>query len=84
LSQEVREVFEYVYEDRKTLPFALRWYAKRFSIEKLRSAMNVLVDNGLALAYPVLVEIDKGVVAQYEHTVILTNKGEKIISTLCQ
>lgn len=84
LSQEVREVLEYVYEDRKTLPFALRWYAKRFSIEKLRSAMNVLVDNGLALAYPVLVEIDKGVVAQYEHTVILTNKGEKIISTLCQ
>jgi methionyl aminopeptidase len=83
LSHEVREIFERIYEDRKTLPFTLRWYVKEFSIEKLRSAMRVLIDNGLAIAYPILIEINGGIVAQYEHTIILTSRGEKIVTTLC-
>jgi methionyl aminopeptidase len=83
MDQEVREVFKYIYEDRKTLPFALRWYIRRFSEERLRSAIKTLIENGLAMAYPVLVEIDNGVVAQYEHTIVLTSKGEKIVTTLC-
>lgn len=83
LSHEVREIFEHIYEDRKTLPFTLRWYVKEFSIEKLRSAMRVLIDNGLAIAYPILIEINGGIVTQYEHTIILTSRGEKIVTTLC-
>ena len=83
LDQTTREIFEYIYEDRKTLPFALRWYTRRFSLDQLESSMKILVNTGLAIAYPVLVEVSNGIVAQFEHTIVISDKGEKVITTRC-
>jgi methionyl aminopeptidase len=83
LDQTTREIFEHIYEDRKTLPFALRWYTRRFSLDQLESSMKILVDAGLAIAYPVLVEVSNGIVVQFEHTIVISDKGEKIITTRC-
>jgi len=83
LDQTTREIFEYIYEDRKTLPFALRWYTRRFSLDQLENSMKILVNTGLAIAYPVLVEVSNGIVAQFEHTIVISDKGEKVITTRC-
>jgi len=83
LSQEIQNIYNTIYDDRKTLPFALRWYKSKFDLRILEDAMKILVSNGLAIAYPVLVERSGGVVAQYEHTILFTSKKEKIITTIC-
>jgi methionyl aminopeptidase len=83
LDQTTREIFEHIYEDRKTLPFALRWYTRKFSLDQLESSMKILVSAGLAIAYPVLVEVSNGIVAQFEHTIVISDKGEEIITTRC-
>ncbi|MEM0061886.1 MAG: type II methionyl aminopeptidase [Ignisphaera sp.] len=83
LGQELQTVFNTIYDDRKTLPFALRWYTNRFSLELLEKAVKAFVQSGLAIAYPVLVERSGGVVAQFEHTILFTDKGEKIVTTEC-
>ena len=83
LDQTTREIFEHIYEDRKTLPFALRWYTRRFPLDQLENSMKILVSAGLAIAYPVLVEASNGIVAQFEHTIVISDKGEKVITTRC-
>ncbi|MCI4436717.1 MAG: type II methionyl aminopeptidase [Ignisphaera sp.] len=83
LDQTTREIFEHIYEDRKTLPFALRWYTRRFPLDQLENSMKILVSAGLAIAYPVLVEVSNGIVAQFEHTIVISDKGEKVITTRC-
>ncbi|MEM1657911.1 MAG: type II methionyl aminopeptidase [Candidatus Jordarchaeales archaeon] len=55
-----------------SLPFAARWI-KNFERARLEKLLDGLVKRGILAAYPVLVEKAKGMVAQFETTVIVTD-----------
>lgn len=71
-----RNLLKKVFEERKTLPFAERHYAKT-PMDKL--AMRELLRNGSLIAYPVLREKTGGIVSQFEHTVVVEKDGVKVI-----
>lgn len=54
------------------LPFAHRWVA---NIKYSEKAINSLLRQGILHSYPVLVEHNKGLVSQAEHTMIVTEDG---------
>lgn len=59
------------------LPFAERWID--LSLFKTRIALRELREKGVLYEYPVLKEVSKGIVTQFEHTVIV--KDEPIVTT---
>ncbi|VVB73965.1 Methionine aminopeptidase [uncultured archaeon] len=73
---DARRMLNNIFNERKTLPFAERHYAKT-PIERL--AMRELLRNGSLIAYPVLREKSGGVVTQFEHTVLIEKSGAKIL-----
>lgn len=60
---------------RQGLPFAERWLTKKIPPLRLDLAMRELLNNGSVRGYPTLHEKEKGVVSQFEHTVIVTVDG---------
>jgi len=66
----VRNVMKQV-EEYKELPFAKRWLES----DKLEFALIQLEKAGILHAYPVLLESAGGLVAQAEHTIIITKDG---------
>lgn len=54
------------------LPFARRWVA---DIKRVDMTLNSLARLGIIHGYPILVEHDKGLVSQAEHTMIVTEDG---------
>jgi len=65
----------------KTLPFAERWLEKLFpnnsnSLPLLRRLSYL----GLIRQYPQLIEVNKGIITQKEHTVIVTEEGCEVIT----
>lgn len=59
----------------RTLPFSERWLREILPEEELDPALSELLSNKSLVAYPVLVESSGNVVAQAEHTVIITRDG---------
>lgn len=78
-TQESRLILNEIKERRK-LPFAERWFAKKINPMKLDLIFRELVSNKIIKAYPILHEKEKGVVSQFEHTVIVTRDGCEIIT----
>jgi methionyl aminopeptidase len=75
-----REVLSYIIEEYESLPFCSRWIYKKFGSRGLL-ALKRIEDSGLIHSYPQLIEKGNGIVAQAEHTLIIT-KTETIISTI--
>lgn len=73
LKQE-REFVEYVFKEFKTLPFARRW------VNVSDVILARLVKQGVLRAYPVLAEVSKGLVSQFEHTVIVEEDRGRVIT----
>jgi methionyl aminopeptidase len=73
LKQE-RELVNFVFENYKTLPFAKRWLNASDLI------VSRLVRQGVFRAYPVLTEVGKGLVSQFEHTVVVEEDGARVIT----
>ncbi len=69
----------------KTLPFTERWLepSKYGGVDKLRLALRKLWRAGALIGYPILVERNGGMVAQFEHT-ILVLEDEVIVTTSCE
>jgi len=67
---DVRNVLKQA-EEYKELPFAKRW----LNSDKLEFALLQLEKAGILHAYPVLIESAGGLVAQAEHTIIITQDG---------
>ena len=63
-------------EQYKTLPFAKRWLES----DKLDFALVQLERAGIIASYPVLKEVEGGLVSQAEHTVLVTEDGCEIIT----
>lgn len=67
--------------DFRTLPFAKRWIYGLLPPSEFERAFSILVSRKAIMGYPVLREMSGNVVAQAEHTVIVTEK-EPIVTTL--
>jgi methionyl aminopeptidase len=78
--QELNRFLEVVWNDRKTLPFAARWYEKEFPKKKLLEIIPRLVKMKLIHGYAELVEAKAEPVAQAEHTVAVTASGFSILT----
>jgi len=78
-SQSAREILDYISEKYQTLPFCSRWLVKKFGT-KAMIALKQLEENGNIHQYPQLIEIEKGIVAQSEHTILIDGKN-KIVTT---
>ncbi len=62
-------------ESRNGLPFAERWFSKKINPAKLQLILPDLVKRKVLKQYPMLHEKNKGVVSQFEHTLIVTEDG---------
>ncbi|MEM1713024.1 MAG: M24 family metallopeptidase, partial [Desulfurococcaceae archaeon] len=81
IPDNIKVFYDKIYSERQGLPFAERWYIKSDSdAENVREALITLKKHKLLVEYPVLVEKGNGLVAQFEHTVIVTQK-DVIVTT---
>jgi len=71
----VRMLLKEVKSRFKTLPFSERWLRGILPDGELDLALSELLSNKSVVAYPVLVESSGNVVAQAEHTAIITRDG---------
>lgn len=67
-------------KERKKLPFAERWFAKEISPMKLDLVLRDMVTRKILKQHPVLHEKEKGIVSQFEDTVIVTKDGCEVIT----
>jgi methionyl aminopeptidase len=72
--KQEREILREI-ERYKTLPFAKRWLKKAPAI-----IISKLVREGILREYPVLSEVERGLVSQAEHTVIVEEGGAKVVT----
>ncbi|MFB6116877.1 type II methionyl aminopeptidase [Halosegnis sp.] len=70
-NRQARQALEQIVEEFKTLPFARRWLDTR----RAKMALRRLEQQGVVHGYPVLQESEGTLVAQREHTVIVTEDG---------
>lgn len=70
-----RQLFEAIKREFKTLPFTKRWLGSISQLENLNTNFSVLLNSKNIVAYPILVEKTGKVVAQAEHTLIVTKNG---------
>lgn len=75
-----RELLNTIKRSYSSLPFAERWLAKRASKLRLELTLRELVGVGTLHPYHVLKERGGGLVAQAEHTVIITEGGCEVIT----
>jgi methionyl aminopeptidase len=74
-----RKVLNFIKEEYSSLPFCSRWIYNEFGSKGIL-ALRQIEQAGLLHHYPQLVEMNKGIVAQAEHTILLKG-NEKIITT---
>ncbi len=82
LSEEEARALELIKERYRTLPFTPRWLAQDLGPEKADSIVRRLAAKGVLHAYPVLVEAGKGLVAQFEHTLVVLEDEVLVITRL--
>ena len=74
-----REVLKEI-ESYAGLPFAKRWLTRKFGA-KANFALRELTQLGIIHQFPPLVEVNKGIVTQAEHSILIDDEGEVIILT---
>lgn len=75
-----REVFAYAFENFFTLPFAKRWLEKRFKSRVLLGlSLRELLNADVFYQYPVLKEVENGIVSQAEKTVIVEKDSVRVL-----
>lgn len=62
------------------LPFAKRWLTRKFGA-KANFALRELTQLGIIRQFPPLVEVNKGIVTQAEHSILIDDEGEVIVLT---
>ncbi len=76
--RELNEFFLKIHKEYETLPFSERWC---HSIEKnAESYLRKLMKHGVITSYPRLCETKGAMVAQAEHTIIVTEDGVEVIT----
>ena len=72
---EARKILEMAEHDFERTPFAKRWLEKEISRLKLAMALREIDKFNALFKYPVLKEKGNGLVAQFEHTMIVEKDG---------
>lgn len=79
--RQSRKIIEHVIKNYGMLPFAERWVRKEFKSKLLVSAaLRELLENQFIRGYPVLREVSRGLVAQSEHTILVTAEGCEVLT----
>lgn len=73
---ELSEFLALLSREFKTLPFAERW-AYRLD-RRAPALLNALVRAGAVMAYPMLLDVEGGIVSQTEHTMIVGRGGAEV------
>lgn len=73
---ELKEFLQLLSQEFKTLPFAERW-AHRLD-PRAPALLNRLVRAGAVMTYPALLDLDRGMVSQTEHTMIVGPAGAEV------
>lgn len=74
-----REILKEI-ETYEGLPFAKRWLTKKFGA-KANFALRELTQLSMIHQFPPLAEVNKGIVSQAEHSVLIDYEGEVIVLT---
>jgi len=78
-----RELLEYIMGNYFSLPFAERWLRNVFKSRlTLSTALRELLNSGALHPYPVLRDTGKGMVSQFEHTVIVEHDSANAITKI--
>ncbi len=72
---EVQSLQEFIKQQFRSMPFSQRWFFELGRKEDWLPAFNELLRNRSITGYPPLVERNNQIVAQAEHTVIVTSEG---------
>ncbi len=75
-----REILKFIKTEFNTLPFCSRWIVKRFGT-KASIELKQLEGNGNIYQYAELIESKHGKVAQTEHTILIEEDGNIIVTT---
>ena len=76
--KKTRVVYSQAKKEFNTLPFAQRWFEKKFSNSE--HLLRKLLFKNLIKQYPQLIYAKKGIVTQKEHTVIVNEDGCEVIT----
>jgi len=76
--EKASNLMKKIQEKYKGLPFAERWISK-FQNRPTKDFQK-LIKAGVVSYYPILDELGKGMVAQSEHTVMITNNGVEVLT----
>lgn len=79
-SQITRAVLKEI-EKYKGMPFTTRWLAKKFPIFKVNFAIKDLLNSKIIRAHPPLIDKDKGLVSQAEHSLYLDKDFKVLVLT---
>ncbi|MCC7552117.1 type II methionyl aminopeptidase [Candidatus Micrarchaeota archaeon] len=78
--RQSRQVLAHIIQNYFALPFARRWLSPVINSQiALSAALRELTRSGILTTYPVLKEVDNGLVSQAEHTVIIEKDSVKIL-----
>ena len=79
--RHTRQLFKHMIETYGHNPFAERWLRKKFVSRMLvGSSLRELLEHHIIRGYPVLKDTGGGMVAQTEHTILVTKKGCEILT----
>ena len=79
--RESKRMLSYILENYFTLPFAERWLHTSFKSKlQLNASLRELLNFGIIQGYPALREAEKGLVSQFEYTVLVEHDGAKILT----
>ena len=79
-SRDAIKLAEHIQRTYRTLPFASRWIFKSWRDGDVEAAFKELMKDRCIVGYPVLVEASGNVVAQAEHTVLVTESGCRVLT----
>ena len=77
--EKAAEMIDEIQHRYKGLPFAERWLHQIQEVDATNS-LTKLLRAGIISYYPVLDELGSGMVAQSEHTVLITNSGSEVLT----
>jgi len=78
-SPAARKIMGYI-EQRQGLPFCTKDLTRRFGKGTTMLGLRELVKQGVLQDYPPLCEVSNGLVAQFEHSMIVTSDGVEVIT----
>ena len=80
LSDDEKDFLMKIYEKVNKNPFSERWFANLGDPEYVKQMIKTLMRKGAIRGYPILLEVKKGFVSQFEHTVLVTRDGVEVIT----